>query len=41
MPVNIASIIETHDAARIAIIDGDDTVTYGELRDWAASFDNS
>jgi long-chain acyl-CoA synthetase len=35
--VNIASIIETHDAARIALIDGDNTLTYGELRDWAAS----
>ena len=35
--VNIASIIETHDAARIAIIDGDDALTYGELRDWAAA----
>lgn len=35
--MNIASIVETHDAARIALIDGDDTLTYGELRDWAAS----
>lgn len=35
--MNIASIIETHDAARVALIDGDDQLTYGELRDWAAS----
>ncbi len=35
--MNIASIIETHDAGRIAIIDGDDTLTYGELSEWAAA----
>ena len=35
--MNIASIIESHDAARVALIDGDSTLTYGELRDWAAS----
>lgn len=37
VPVNIASIVETHDAERIALIDGDDTLTYGELRAWAGS----
>ena len=35
--MNIASIIESHDAARIALIDGDTSLTYGELRDWVAS----
>jgi len=35
--VNIASIIETHDANRVAVIDRDNTLTYGELRERVAS----
>lgn len=35
--MNIASIIESHDEGRTALIDGDDVVTYGQLRDWAGS----
>ena len=35
--MNIGSIIDSHDADRVAVVDGDDELTYGELRDWAAS----
>jgi long-chain acyl-CoA synthetase len=36
-PVNIASVIENHAADRVAIIDGDASISYGELRAWAAA----
>ncbi len=35
--MNIATIIENHADDRVAIIDGEERVTYGELRAWAAS----
>nr|WHW29311.1 AMP-binding protein [uncultured bacterium] len=35
--MNLASIIELHPADSIALIDGDDKVTYGELRDRIAA----
>ena len=35
--MNLADIIEGHEASRVAFIDGDVTVTYGDLRDWTAS----
>ncbi len=35
--MNLASIIELHDANSIALIDGDDKISYGELRDRVAS----
>ncbi|NND75402.1 MAG: AMP-binding protein [Ilumatobacter sp.] len=33
LEMNLAEVIEAHDAARIALIDGDTTITFGELRD--------
>jgi long-chain acyl-CoA synthetase len=30
--MNLANVIEGHDATRVALIDGDDRVTYGDLR---------
>ncbi|NNC78789.1 MAG: AMP-binding protein, partial [Acidimicrobiales bacterium] len=35
--MNIATIIEGHEAERVALIDGDQKVTYGQLRDWVRS----
>ncbi len=35
--MNLANILDGHDADRVAVIDGDTSVTYGELRDWAAA----
>ncbi len=31
--MNLADVIEAHDAARVALIDGNDTITFGELRE--------
>ncbi len=35
--MNLATIIEAHDAGRPALIDGDETISYGELRHRVAS----
>lgn len=35
--MNIASIIEAHEATRPALIDDDQTISYGELQQWSAA----
>ncbi len=35
--MNLATILEGHDTDRVAVIDEDTSVTFGELQEWAAS----